>query len=254
MLTFEIRGNRDDYKEIPNSEREWEIEAFVKLLQQLRETLGDDKLLTIATPGKEIDLMAFTEATMPRILKAVDWINVMTYDMMNRRDTTVQHHSGVQQSREAVQRYMDRGAPSHMLQLGLGYYVKYFMTTDKCDPKDPVGCPTQLLEDPDTGADLGKTGGFSYHDDVPEDVADSFARALKDGLYDDDGSYGYWDEKDVRWWTFDKPKTIETKMKELVIGMNLGGVFAWGLGEDAPEFEHYKATIRGLSFEHQKEL
>lgn len=247
-------GNRDDYKEIPNSEREWEIEAFVALLQQLRETLGKDKLLTIATPGQEPDLLAFTHATMPRIVDQVDFINVMTYDLMTRRHSVITHHSGVQQSGQAVQRYIDRGAPTHMLNLGLGYYTKFFNTTDECDPKSPLGCPTVLMEDPETGADLGQTGGFSWHDPVPEDVAESFARALDDGIYFEDGSYGYWDASVSKWWTFDTPEVVERKMKDLVHGMKLGGVFAWGLGEDAPEFAHLEATVKGLQSGGKTEL
>ncbi|CAG9953069.1 unnamed protein product [Clonostachys rosea f. rosea IK726] len=240
-------GNRDDYKEIPNSEREWEIEAFVALLQQLRAVLGKNKLLTIATPGKEIDLMAFTTTTLPRIVRAVDFINVMTYDMMNRRDTTVQHHSGIADSRDAIQRYVDRGAKPHQLNVGLGYYVKWFLTTDGCDPSDPIGCPTLLLEDPNTGADLGRTGGFSYHDETPSEVVGSFQRAQNEGIYTADGSYGYWDKEEARWWSFDTPKVIESKMAELVGEMGLGGAFAWGLGEDAPDFDHLEATINGLN-------
>lgn len=183
---------------------------------------------------------------MPGIVKVVDFINVMSYDLMNRRDTTVKHHSGVAASRAAVQRYIDRGAPASQLNLGLGYYVKWFLIEDGCDPDRPVGCPTQLLEDPETGADLGKVGGFSWHDETPNDVVDSFARARSQGVYDEDGSYGYWDEKELRWWSFDTPLVIETKMQELVGGMSLGGVFAWGLGEDAPEFVHLKATTEAL--------
>ncbi|KAI6781312.1 uncharacterized protein J7T54_004085 [Emericellopsis cladophorae] len=247
-------GNRDDYKEVPNSERVWEIEAFVKLLQQLRRTLGRNKLLTVATPGQEVDLIAYTHKTVPRIIEEVDFINVMTYDLMTRRHKTTNHHSGIQQSRDSIQRYMDRGAPAEMLNLGLGYYVKWFYTTDDCSPEDPIGCPTLLLEDPETGADLGRTGGFSWHDEVPEDVIESFARAQADGMYTEDGSYGYWDEKELRWWTFDTPKSIAQKMYELVHGMKLGGVFAWGLGEDAPAWNHLTATVKMLECEEKEEL
>jgi GH18 family chitinase len=240
------RGNRDDYKKIPNSEREWEIEAYVKLLEVLRTALGPNRLLTIAVPGAEVDLMAFTHATVPRIVKVVDFINVMTYDLLNRRGTTVQHHSGVQASRDSIQRYVNRGASPSMLNLGLGYYVKWFLTEPGCDADHPVGCPTQLMEDPETGDDLGRCGGFSWHDETPHDVALSFARAQTDGVYDEDGSYGYWDEAELRWWSFDTPRVVEQKMDDLVGGMGLGGAFAWGLGEDAPAFAHLKATIDGL--------
>ncbi|KAI9151246.1 chitinase [Paramyrothecium foliicola] len=235
-------GNRDDYKQVPNSERVWEIEAFVSLLQELRAAIGRDKLLSIAVPGLERDLMAFTKSTIPRILKEVDWINVMTYDLMNRRDTVIKHHSGIDISKESIRLYMDRGAPAHLLNLGLGYYTKAFLTQD-CDPSEILGCPTQLLEDPETGADLGKTAGFSWHDEVPKDLLESFFRARTQGQYFDDGSYGYWDAKEKRWWTYDTPKSIRRKFDDIIKPRKLGGVFAWGLGEDAPAFKHFKATV-----------
>lgn len=190
--------------------------------------------------------MAFTSSTIPRIVKEVDFISVMTYDMMNRRDTVVKHHSGVAESREAIRRYMDRGVEAEMLNLGVGYYVKWFTTTD-CDPEQPLGCPTQLLEDPETGGDLGRTAGFSWHDETPPDLAASFALAQQNGTTFEDGSYGFYDARENRWWSFDTPRSIRRKMDDVVGPMGIGGVFAWGLGEDAPEFRHLEATLSGLS-------
>ncbi|UNI24905.1 Chitinase [Purpureocillium takamizusanense] len=237
-------GNRDDYKQVPNDKRKWEVDAFCRLLDALRASLGTHKILSIAVPALERDLMAFAPSTVPRIIRSVDFINVMTYDMMNRRDTTVRHHSGVADSRDALQRYVDRGAPPAMLNLGLGYYVKWFMTQD-CDSDRPLGCRTQGLEDPDTGADTGKTAAFSWHDEVPSELAESFARARSRGAYFEDGSYGYWDEAERRWWSFDTPQTIERKLADVVGPFHAGGVFAWGIGEDAPDFAHLAATMAG---------
>ncbi|KAH7324344.1 glycoside hydrolase family 18 protein [Stachybotrys elegans] len=237
-------GNRDDYKLIPNSERVWEIEAFVDLVRQVRSAIGSHKLLSMAVPGLERDMMAFTNSTVPRLVAEVDFINIMTYDLMNRRDRVVKHHSGVADSVVSMKNYMARGAPRQILNLGLGYYVKWFYT-EECDPDNLLSCPTVLLEDPDTGADTGNTGGFSWHDETPADVVESFARARRDGQYFADGSYGYWDAEPRRWWSFDTERSIRTKM-EVMKPLGLGGVFAWGLGEDAPEFSHLKATIEGL--------
>lgn len=196
-------------------------------------------------PGKEIDLISFTSSTVPRIVKQADFLNIMTYDLMNRRDTVTKHHSGVTDSRDAIQRYISRGAPPHQVNLGLGYYVKWFMT-QQCNVDDPRGCPTQPLEDPETGADMGKTGAFSWHDKTPEELVESFARAESEGSYDDDGSYSYWDDQEWRWWSFDTVESIRHKMEDLVPQLNVGGVFAWGLGEDAPRFEHLGATVEGI--------
>lgn len=239
------RGNRDDYKIITNDQREWEIEAYHLLLKELRHALGSSKLLSIAVPGLERDLVAFTIETVPKIVEQVDFINIMTYDLINRRDVEVWHHSGVADSMASVQQYLDRGVPRSMANLGLGYYVKWVMT-EKCQQSGILGCPTQLLEDPNTGEDLGRTAAFSWHDNVPDELSDSFSKALRDGQYFEDGSYGYWDEEEHRWWSFDTTDVIRAKMEDLVGSMELGGVFAWGLGEDAPDFSRLAATIDGL--------
>ncbi|RDA83370.1 hypothetical protein CP532_4732 [Ophiocordyceps camponoti-leonardi (nom. inval.)] len=238
-------GNRDDYKVVPNRRREWEVEAFVLLLQELRVAIGPVMTLSIAVPGMERDLMAFTASTIPRIVRVVDFVNVMTYDLMNRRDEAVAHHSGVADSRDALVRYLQRGVPATKLNLGLGYYVKWFMT-QPCNPQRPIGCATQLLEDPETGADMGKTGAFSWHDETPPELVSSFARSQAHGNYFEDGSYGYWDAQEQRWWSFDTPSVIGRKLSDVVSPLELGGVFAWGLGEDAPKFDNLAATIKGV--------
>ncbi len=185
-------------------------------------------------------MLAFTPETVPKIASTVDFINVMTYDLLNRRDNVTKHHTGIENSREGVQAYLSRGAPATKINLGFAFYTKWVLT-GPCDKRDPVGCPTLLLEDPATGADMGRTGGFSYHDAVPSDVRASYDRALKKGRYDEvGGGYYYWDEVEERWWTFDTVEAISSKA-DLAEELGVGGVFAWGLGEDAEDFVHLKA-------------
>ena len=57
-----------------------------------------------------------------------------------------------------------------------------------------------------------------------------------------EASHYYWDEQELRWWSFDTKKSIQNKFERIVPQLELGGVFAWGIGEDAPDFEHYLAT------------
>jgi GH18 family chitinase len=98
------------------------------------------------------------------------------------------------------------------------------------------------MEGPSTGGDLGHAGGFSWHDAVPEDLDPSFQRALDRGVYDEQGGgYYFWDEQENLFWTFDTVDAIQRKVPIVVAGKGLGGVFAWGLGEDAPAFEHLRA-------------
>lgn len=59
-------------------------ENYVIFLRELRQKLGDDRLISIAAgAGQE----AFTGYDVPNILKYVDWINVMTYDFFGAWDS-----------------------------------------------------------------------------------------------------------------------------------------------------------------------
>ncbi|OLN96976.1 Endochitinase 42 [Colletotrichum chlorophyti] len=240
-------GNGEDYKNITNKEKEWEIEAYPLLLEEIRRQLPSEKLISAATPGLEGDMIAFTRETVPRIVRSLDFINLMTYDMMNRRRNVTDHHTGLELSRVAVDNYMDRGVPAHMINLGFAFYTKWFKTTD-CPEDKEVGCPTPLMEDPVTGGDLGQTGGFSWNDRIPDDVKSSFERAEKDGKYNEKGGgYYYLDRAEKRFWTYDTPDAILRKFPALVDEKRLGGVFAWSLHDDGPEYKHLKAVNKGLA-------
>ncbi|ROV93659.1 hypothetical protein VPNG_08884 [Cytospora leucostoma] len=239
-------GNGEDYKQVPNAEKQWEIEAYPLLLGEIRTALGPDKLMTAAVPGIERDMIAFTPQTVPQIMEHLDFLNVMTYDLMNRRDKVTRHHSSTKASRAALQAYVSRGAPADRLNLGLGFYVKWFRADgeDCAAARTPVGCRTLLLEDPVTGGDLGRAGGFSWHDEVPVEVRESFRRALLYHEYDEEeGATYYYDGEEAIWWTFDGHDSIRKKVAQLAAEMELGGVFAWGLGEDAPEFTRLDALL-----------
>lgn len=197
--------------------------------------------MTAAVPGLEQDMIAFTDITVPRIMRHLDFLNVMTYDLMNRRTTVTKHHTSIQGSRAALQAYMSRGASPDQLNLGLAFYVKWFRTDkEDCEKaQSPLGCKTLPLEDPETGADLGNAGSFSWHDRVPDELKRSFQEAFARTEYDRDagGTY-YYDSDEGLWWTYDEGRNgdIEAKVKTLMGEMKLAGVFAWGLGEDGTSF------------------
>jgi GH18 family chitinase len=193
-------------------------------------------------------MLAFTPSHIPTIMKSVDFLNIMTYDLMNRRDNVTKHHTGLKDSLEAIDAYVTSGVELSKTNLGLAFYVKWFKTDvaarQECKAR-PVGCPAALMEDPETGADLGKAGAFSWHDDVPAELRVSFEKALKEGTYDKDG-YFYFDAEEDLFWSFDTPDAIRRKVTQIRKKRAIGGVFAWGLGEDAPEFTDLRAANRAV--------
>lgn len=187
-------------------------------------------------------MLAFTKTTIPAISASLDFFNVMTYDLMNRRDNVTKHHTGIKLSLAAINAYEERGVPAEKMNLGFAFYIKWFKTAPhgRCDGK-PVGCKTALMEDPMTGADLGQAGAFSWHDPVPSELSASFKNAMAHGKYDTDGGGHYhWDPQENIWWSWDTPDAIAKKFPAIMEKTRLGGAFAWGLGEDAEDFAHFK--------------
>lgn len=241
-------GNGEDYKTTPNSEKAWEIQAYPILLSDIRSALGPKKIISAAVPGLRRDMLAFTKETVPKINACLDFFNIMTYDLMNRRDNITKHHTGLQLSLSAVNAYVDNGVPPEKANLGFAFYTKWYKTDPHggCD-KEPIGCKTVLMEDPTTGADLGQAGAFSWHDQVPVELEKSFEKALGNSMYDiEQGGNYFWDAEENIWWSWDTPEAIDKKFPSIVKQIGLGGVFAWGLGEDAPNWTHLKALTAGV--------
>ncbi|CAL3965724.1 unnamed protein product [Diplocarpon coronariae] len=241
-------GNGEDYKRNPNSNKEWEIAAYPLLLAEIRAALGTSKIISAAVPGLHRDMLAFTNLTVPLISQSLDFFNIMTYDLMNRRDVVTKHHTGVQLSLDAINIYLENGLPPEKAHLGFAFYVKWFKTDPgaSCSSNLPF-CKTTLMEDPETGADLGQAGAFSWVDNVPSELEHSFMKALEYGRYDAVfGGHYYWDELENIWWTWDTPDAILKKFPLIVQEKKLGGVFAWGLGEDSKNWAHLKALTAGF--------
>ncbi|RMZ73660.1 glycosyl hydrolase family 18 [Pyrenophora seminiperda CCB06] len=153
-------GNGADYKQVPNDQKTYQIAAFPKVLAAIRKAIPD-KLISIAVPGKKIDMIAYTKETGPKIWPSVDYINVMSYDLMNRRDKVTKHHTSVAGTEDVIRNYLAIGAPREKMNLGFAWYAKYFTTQGDCSD-NPLGCPIALAEDPITGQDLHTSGAWTF--------------------------------------------------------------------------------------------
>lgn len=193
-------------------------------------------------------MLAFTADTLPKISASLDFVNIMTYDLMNRRDNVTKHHTGIKASIDAVDAYLENGLEVEKANLGFAFYVKWFKTDPEggCDI-NPVGCRTALLEDPVTGADMGRAGQFAWCDDVPVELEGSFRKAMKGGRYDTEGGGNFfYDGEEDLFWSWDTVEVIRRKIPSIVEERKLGGVFAWGLGEDGEEWRHLGALNDGV--------
>ncbi|KAI1190207.1 glycoside hydrolase family 18 protein [Nemania serpens] len=227
-------GNGEDYKKNPNSGKVDEINNYPLLLRAIKDAIGD-KELSIAVPGLERDMIAFTAEKVPAVNDAVDVVNVMAYDLMNRRDNTTQHHTSVQASLKTVEKYIELGMDPAKMNLGIAFYAKYFETIEKCT--EPVGCETAVLED-GSGTDTGRSGAKTFMEGVP---------VLASGQADqDEGGQWYWDPATSYFWTWDTPELVARKFEKIIKAKGLGGVMAWSLGEDSADHAYVKAIQAGL--------
>lgn len=68
-------GDGQDYRQTPNSEKVWEIDAFPLFLQEIKSAIGDAEL-SIAAPGRVEDMIAYTAENVAQINTIVDYVNV----------------------------------------------------------------------------------------------------------------------------------------------------------------------------------
>ncbi|QDS73846.1 hypothetical protein FKW77_006620 [Venturia effusa] len=157
-------GNGADYKKNPNSNKTSEITTYPLLLSEIRAAIGSSYLLTAAVPGLARDMIAYTASTGPSIFKSLDFVNLMSYDLMNRRDTVMKHHSDIAGSLEAVNLYTSIGLDPAKINLGIAFYAKWFAAdaNSTCSATSPLGCKTAVLEDPVTGDDTGISGAVTF--------------------------------------------------------------------------------------------
>ncbi|CAJ2508318.1 Uu.00g095040.m01.CDS01 [Anthostomella pinea] len=189
-------GDGEDYKQHPDAVKVGEKATYPLLLQAIRDAI-DGKELTIAVPGLERSMIAFTADQVPKINDIVDVVNWHGF----RRTTTTTHHTSVQGSLESVQRYIDRGIDPAKINIGFAFYAKYFPTTGPCP--QGLGCPVVALEDLVTGADSGLSGAVTFQQGNA-----MFSKGKADETA---GGQYYWDSDTKYFWTWDTPEFIAQK-------------------------------------------
>ena len=106
-------------------------------------------------------MMAYTPETGPKIWAQVDFVNVMSYDLINRRDKLSWHHTSVVDSEDTIKNYLAIGAPADKLNLGFAYYAKYVTTKDDCTSASPLNCSLVAAEDA-AGRDTKTSGAWTF--------------------------------------------------------------------------------------------
>ena len=193
---------------------------FTELVKALRHEMGNEYLLSFAAGGfvKYLEQSIDWDAVTP----LVDFINLMTYDLVGGYATVTGHHTplhdykpGQKSTSKCVNWLMKKNIPPGKLIIGAAIYARVWENV------------------PDTNHGLYQTGKFK------QGVAFS---GFDNYFSDTSGFKYYWDKKAKAPYqyniskrlfaTFDDRRSIEAKTK-FISNKKLGGIMFWELGEDA---------------------
>lgn len=196
--------------------------SFTALVKALREEMGDRYLLSFAAGG----FMHYLEQSIDwkEVTPQVDFINLMTYDLVSGFSTQTGHHTlltgyrpGQQSIEQSVRWLLQEKIPSEKLIIGAAFYARVWENV------------------PDSNQGLYQPGKFKTS------VAyRNFTRYFNDNP----GFTYYWDKKanapyqynreKKLFATFDDQRSIRAK-SAFVLRHKLGGIMFWELSEDLTE-------------------
>lgn len=197
---------------------------FTALLSTLRLQMGNKRYLTFAAGGftdyleKSIDWKA--------IAPLVDFVNLMTYDLVHGYSKTTGHHSPLfstkvqeESTAHCVEYLLQHGFPAQKLIVGIPFYGRLFENVPKGNPQQPgLTQPAKFknyIAYNDYNRQLSPKNGWKY-------AFDSVAKA----------DYAY-NPKLKQFATFETKKSLVAKMK-FAKKHHLGGVMFWELTNDFP--------------------
>ncbi|KAI0431427.1 glycoside hydrolase superfamily [Xylaria sp. FL1042] len=151
-----------------------EIENFPLFLEAVKDALKPRGIsLAVAATPTGMGAFKSPEQTKP-IWDSIDFITVMAYDYVNRASNITGHHTDVETSKLAVQRYLDLGLPAEKINLGFAFFAKYFGVDESCDNFTvPDACSIVPAQYPN-GTDNYESGVVTYElrNIDPEPVSD----------------------------------------------------------------------------------
>lgn len=194
-------------------------ENFTALVLQLRQTLGSKYEISFAAG-------AFTEylensIDWPAVMKAVDRVNLMTYDLVNGYSPVTGHHtalystpSQVESTDHAVNFLLCQGVPASKIVIGAAFYARVWQDAGNINnglhqparPKATVGISI-------VDASCSEKQGFKH-------LWDDMAQA----------PYRYHPGKKI-FVTFDDQRSVKLKT-QYVVDKKLGGMMFWQIRLD----------------------
>ena len=192
---------------------------FTELVTQLRKTLGNKYEISFAAGG----FNKFLEQSIDweKVMKQVDRVNLMSYDLVNGYSTTTGHHTPLfstpQQSAStdnAIQYLTKIGVPASKIVIGAAFYARIFENVPATNNGLYQSCKFKT--------------GVGYADFEKElSVAKGFNR-----FWDDVAKAPYmYNVEQKLFVTYDDKRSLQLKT-QYVADQKLNGIMFWQLGDD----------------------
>lgn len=211
--------------EFPNSVDD--KKNLILLLQDLKIAFASSKyILSVAVAPDKRRAELFYD--IPELSRAVDFINLMTYDFHGSWDTTVGHHAQMYPHHRdsdyikevngaaSVSYWLSKGAAAYKLHFGIPTFGNIFVLSDL--NKHKIGSDVDVIETKKTSGNLGyneycetKSTGWKQHYDT--------------------NYRAYYAINGFLWFGFDGVQQVVAKTK-YTKSNNLGGVMFWSLDTD----------------------
>lgn len=189
---------------------------FTSLVQELRRTLGNKYELSFAAGGFQKFLEESCE--WEPVMKEVDRVNLMSYDLINGYSTVTGHHTALysnpsqkESTHNAIEYLVRNGVPRDKIVIGAAIYARVW---------ENVSAEKNGLYQ------SGKFKGMMQYRDFPSQLSGY-------QMFWDDVSkapYAYHPDKKL-FATFDDKKSIQLKSK-YVIDLKLDGIMFWEIAND----------------------
>ena len=195
---------------------------FTELVKSLRKQLGKKATITFAAGG--FKKYAEQAIDWSEVIPYVDYVNLMTYDLVGGYSTVTGHHTPLynngkqkESADNCIQYLLSLGVPAKKLIMGAAFYARTW---------------EGVIEENNGLYQKGKFKSFIGFKDFPTRISE------KDGFvfyWDNDAQAPYaYNAKEKIYATFDNKQSIEAKTN-YVFKHKLGGIMFWQLGDDSPK-------------------
>jgi chitinase len=221
-----------------------DVKNYVLMMKELRQTFdvsGSRFGITFTAPSSFWYLRWFD---LPGLVKYVDWINLMTYDLHGVWDrdnpigSIVQGHTNLTEIKLATELFWRVGIAPSKIAMGFGFYGRSFTLADPSCTKP--GCPFSGASEkgPCTGE-----GGILGHYEIQAILKSetSRKRALKP-VHDKEAAVKYITFDKDQWVSFDDKDTMKQKV-QWANSVGLGGALIWASDLDDDKYSAHSNLL-----------